>query len=344
MAKKNFAERYETKIAEELQRKGVGKKKEIANKYGCDIGQIMSIAKKYGIDSTKEETKEVKTELTIMEKVELAKALLDTRGNVQLAISTTGLDKDLCVKAAETFYHPKYVNLPDQINYETVKFKTLIAIMVLNFKKREDIYEILKNGDSLICESFLAGITSSHIASAIFNLKQDDLIDQEYLPGIKKSPTIRISQMTSEQFLMVAEAVDNNMSVTDIADMLGCSTGMVYDVFRTKVYQNAKRRYEKHKVKPVETKSEPMVEHVVNGPAAHEAPTDSPTTLEELNNKYRALETAYSSKLTELQQIKNDMDKTKEEIKKLQEKEDILKKVEELERQKKMLMEQLQTL
>jgi chromosome segregation ATPase len=150
--------------------------------------------------------------------------------------------------------------------------------------------------------------------------------------------------MTSEQFSMVAEAVDNNMSTSDIADMLGCSSGMVYDIFRTKVYQNAKRRYEKHKVKPVETKPELAVEPVVNGPAAHEAPTHSSATLEELNNKYRALETAYNSKLTELQQIKNDMDKTKEEIKKLQEKEEILKKVEELERQKKKLMEQLQTL
>jgi chromosome segregation ATPase len=87
-----------------------------------------------------------------------------------------------------------------------------------------------------------------------------------------------------------------------------------------------------------------VVELTVNGPAAHEVSTDTPTTLEELNNKYRALENAYSSKLAELQQIKDELQQIKTQIKKLQDKQDILKKVEELDRQKKILMEQLQTL
>jgi DNA-binding transcriptional ArsR family regulator len=343
MSKRKLAEKHELKIAEELKSKGVNKKKEIANKYRCDIGQIMTIAKKYGIDSnSKEETKETQPGLTDLEKVALAKELLEERGDIQAAARNTKLDKDLCIKAAEGFYHPKYANLPEEIKFETQKFRVLVSLMVLNIKKREDLYEILKDGHLPICKILLKGITPSHVAASLFSLKEDGIVEQDYLPGVKKSPTIRISQMTLEQLSMVAEAVDNKMATSDIADMLGCSTSMVYSVFHNKAYHNAKKRYDKNKMKSEET-HEP-IERYANEPVASDEVSDLPLTLEALNKNYRSLEIDYNAKLEEAQKIKNNMDEIKKMIDKLQEKEEILKKVEELEHQKKMLMEQLQTL
>lgn len=316
--------------------------KEIANKFGCDVGQVHRIAKDNDIKARNVVIIEKEHSITLHDKIRFARNMIEYHGNTNKALKATEDVLGYAFNEIPVLYHPNYSMIPEDFDPNTRVYRVLVAIMVFNPPNRDNYYEAIK-ADKEFGKSWLKDVNSSNSSTAIDFLRSKGIINEDYL--VTEHPkTIRAKNLLPSDIKMMIEAEKDGMTNTEIAEMFGSSVGFIGTVKNSSMYIRAKERLEKSVARQnSENQSENPVDNK-NEWTEFEFKVPETTDVEELKRTAAHIDKVIQKKLEEVNKLEDIAKKINEKISSLTQKAELEKKLAALDSERENLLKQLNSL